>query len=159
MTKRKSKWVLVLDSRSPLGTDYSCVVGPFDSEEKAREYANSDTCDHDGNLGMRAMLSLRPVLNRHCYAPARPCQNTSSGRAKSTFAPDARCHHINTGRVGALSLLCECCTRRTALYRRSDELSDAELVRGVKDFLTEYRFSPPLPSRDVILREAGRIPR
>jgi hypothetical protein len=60
MTKRKGKWVLVLGSRSPLGADYSCVVGPFDSEGKAREYANSDACDCDGNLGMRAMLLFRP---------------------------------------------------------------------------------------------------
>ena len=60
MTKRKSKWVLILDSCSPLGTDTSCVVGPFNSEAKAREYANSMVCDHEGESGMRAMLLLRP---------------------------------------------------------------------------------------------------
>jgi hypothetical protein len=60
MTKRKSKWVLVLDNRSPLGADASCVVGPFNSEEEARAYSNSDACDHDGHAGMRVMLLLRP---------------------------------------------------------------------------------------------------
>jgi hypothetical protein len=58
MTKRKPKWVLV--HGTSLGVDHSCVVGPFDSEEKAREYADSDACDLDGHLGMRAMLLLRP---------------------------------------------------------------------------------------------------
>jgi hypothetical protein len=65
MTKRtrkpKPKWVLVLESRYLLSDeDNSWVVGPFDSEEKAREYANSDLCDGDGHLGMRAMRLLRP---------------------------------------------------------------------------------------------------
>jgi hypothetical protein len=62
MTKRNAKWILVLDSRSPLGTEDSCVVGPFESEEKAREYANSELCDGDGFLGMRVMLLLQPGI-------------------------------------------------------------------------------------------------
>src|ERR1700761_43693 len=61
MTKRKLKWVLVLESRLPLsGEDDNWVVGPFHSEEEAREYANSSACDGDGHLGMRVMPLLRP---------------------------------------------------------------------------------------------------
>jgi hypothetical protein len=63
MTKRKEKWVLVLEGRMLFGReDNSWVVGPFDSEEKAREFANSSACDHDGNLGMRVMMLIRPGL-------------------------------------------------------------------------------------------------
>ena len=61
MPKCKSKWVLVLDYGLLItGEDESCAVGPFDSEEKAREYANSSACDDDGQAGMRAMPLLKP---------------------------------------------------------------------------------------------------
>jgi hypothetical protein len=67
MTKRKEKWVLVLDNRSALdsalGRDHSCAVGPFDSEEKAREYANSTACDYDGYSGMHVMMLLGPGVS------------------------------------------------------------------------------------------------
>jgi hypothetical protein len=59
MTKRKQKWVLVLEHRTIIG-DCSCAVGPFDSEEQARAYANSKACDPDEGAGMHTMLLLRP---------------------------------------------------------------------------------------------------
>ena len=61
MAKRKEKCVLVLLGRLRVtGMDDSRAVGPFDSEEAAIRFANSAACDHDGELGMRAVRLLRP---------------------------------------------------------------------------------------------------
>lgn len=65
MTKRKKRWVLVLDDRlAKFGDDRSYAAGPFESEAQARRYANGALFDENWAFGMRAMLLYRPFLKQ-----------------------------------------------------------------------------------------------
>ena len=94
VTTSKSTWVLTLDKLTPVEDD-SWAIGPFDSKDKARAYANSEACDSDVYAGMRVMRLARPDTLRLSDWPAQGGRNDTANitkpRAGSTWQILGRC--------------------------------------------------------------------